>query len=211
MCSPEPWSTATAWATAASSPPGDVQWMTAGSGIIHQEMPKGDADGTDARVPAVGEPAVVAQDDGAALPGGEGGRHPGGQGRRRHAGPRRLRGVPGERRPGQRTSPPIRSISMCRCRRAERRPFLSDATRHAFAYVFAGEGKFCNASGPLAVPTKGSAGPTRRLPGTPRTVRSSSLTAATKLRCRRGMTASVSCSFRASRSRSPSPGTARSS
>src|SRR5512140_1636441 len=25
--------------------PGGVQWMTAGSGIIHQEMPKGDADG----------------------------------------------------------------------------------------------------------------------------------------------------------------------
>src|SRR3970040_1563003 len=25
--------------------PGDVQWMTAGSGIIHQEMPKGDAGG----------------------------------------------------------------------------------------------------------------------------------------------------------------------
>src|SRR5438094_8922901 len=25
--------------------PGDVQWMTAGSGIIHQEMPKGDARG----------------------------------------------------------------------------------------------------------------------------------------------------------------------
>ena len=25
---------------------GDVQWMTAGSGIIHQEMPKGDPDGT---------------------------------------------------------------------------------------------------------------------------------------------------------------------
>src|SRR4030042_2751317 len=24
---------------------GDVQWMTAGSGIIHQEMPKGDPDG----------------------------------------------------------------------------------------------------------------------------------------------------------------------
>ena len=24
---------------------GDVQWMTAGSGIIHQEMPKGDAQG----------------------------------------------------------------------------------------------------------------------------------------------------------------------
>jgi quercetin 2,3-dioxygenase len=25
--------------------PGDVQWMTAGRGIIHQEMPKGDAAG----------------------------------------------------------------------------------------------------------------------------------------------------------------------
>jgi len=25
--------------------PGDIQWMTAGSGIIHQEMPKGDASG----------------------------------------------------------------------------------------------------------------------------------------------------------------------
>jgi redox-sensitive bicupin YhaK (pirin superfamily) len=25
--------------------PGDVQWMTAGSGIIHQEMPKGDNNG----------------------------------------------------------------------------------------------------------------------------------------------------------------------
>src|SRR2546426_1589229 len=24
---------------------GDIQWMTAGSGIIHQEMPKGDAEG----------------------------------------------------------------------------------------------------------------------------------------------------------------------
>jgi quercetin 2,3-dioxygenase len=25
--------------------PGDVQWMTAGSGILHQEMPNGDPDG----------------------------------------------------------------------------------------------------------------------------------------------------------------------
>jgi hypothetical protein len=30
-----------------------------------------------------------------------------------------------------------------------------ETTRHAFAYVFAGTGKFCNASGPLAVPTEG--------------------------------------------------------
>jgi hypothetical protein len=37
-----------------------------------------------------------------------------------------------------------------------RRKTLSvETTRHAFAYVFAGGGKFCNASGPLAVPTEG--------------------------------------------------------
>jgi len=30
-----------------------------------------------------------------------------------------------------------------------------ETTRHAFAYVFAGAGKFCNASGPLDVPTEG--------------------------------------------------------
>jgi redox-sensitive bicupin YhaK (pirin superfamily) len=30
-----------------------------------------------------------------------------------------------------------------------------ETTRRAFAYVFAGAGKFCNASGPLAVPTEG--------------------------------------------------------
>jgi redox-sensitive bicupin YhaK (pirin superfamily) len=30
-----------------------------------------------------------------------------------------------------------------------------ETTRHAFAYVFEGSGKFCNASGPLSVPTEG--------------------------------------------------------
>ena len=35
----------TAWGTKVSSRGGDVQWMTAGSGIIHQEMPKGDESG----------------------------------------------------------------------------------------------------------------------------------------------------------------------
>ena len=48
---------------------GDVQWMTAGSGILHQEMPKGDPAGTHARLSAVGEPAEVAEDDRPALPG----------------------------------------------------------------------------------------------------------------------------------------------
>src|ERR1700736_2429324 len=38
---------------------GDVQWMTAGSGIIHQEMPKGDLS-ADAWLPVMGEPSVFA-------------------------------------------------------------------------------------------------------------------------------------------------------
>ena len=45
MCWPEPWSMATVWVIAASLRAGDVQWMTAGSGILHQEMPKGDDQG----------------------------------------------------------------------------------------------------------------------------------------------------------------------
>ena len=36
----------------------------------------------------------------------------------------------------------------------ERKTLPVETTRHAFAYVFAGAGKFCNASGPLAVPTE---------------------------------------------------------
>ena len=48
---------------------GDVQWMTAGSGILHQEMPKGDPERPHARLPAVGQPAGVAEDDDAALSG----------------------------------------------------------------------------------------------------------------------------------------------
>ena len=37
----------------------------------------------------------------------------------------------------------------------KRKKLPVETTRHAFAYVFAGGGKFCNASGPLAVPTEG--------------------------------------------------------
>jgi hypothetical protein len=40
-----------------------------------------------------------------------------------------------------------------------RRTLPVETTRHAFAYVFAGSGKFCNASGPLAVPTEVVGGP----------------------------------------------------
>jgi redox-sensitive bicupin YhaK (pirin superfamily) len=37
-----------------------------------------------------------------------------------------------------------------------RRSLPVETTRHAFAYVFAGSGKFCNASAPLEVPTEGA-------------------------------------------------------
>jgi redox-sensitive bicupin YhaK (pirin superfamily) len=36
----------------------------------------------------------------------------------------------------------------------KRKTLPVETTRHAFAYVFAGAEKFCNASGPLAVPTE---------------------------------------------------------
>ena len=36
----------------------------------------------------------------------------------------------------------------------KRKPLPVETTRHAFAYVFGGSGKFCNASGLLAVPTE---------------------------------------------------------
>ena len=55
---------------------GDVQWMTAGSGILHQEMPKGDKQGRIARLPALGEPALLPEDDRTALPGYRIARHP---------------------------------------------------------------------------------------------------------------------------------------
>jgi len=34
---------------------GDVQWMTAGSGIIHQEMPRGEKDGSMWGLPTMGQ------------------------------------------------------------------------------------------------------------------------------------------------------------
>ena len=37
----------------------------------------------------------------------------------------------------------------------KRKSLPLDTSRNAFAYVFAGSGKFCNASGPLSVPTEG--------------------------------------------------------
>ena len=83
-----------------------------------------------------------------------------------------------------------------------------ETTSQAFAYVFAGGGKFCNASKPLAVPSEpaGWADTSRRR--TPTTVRSSFSTGATTWKSRPATTGSGSCSSPDSRSASPWPGTA---
>jgi quercetin 2,3-dioxygenase len=133
---------------------GDVQWMTAGSGIIHQEMPKGDSAGrmhgfqlwgnlpsslkmTPPRYQEVGAVDIpeVTDDDGT-----------------------RVRIVCGsfwgQKGPvdGVAAEPVYLDVSVPPGRR---RTLPVETTRHAFAYVFAGGGKFCNASGPLDVPTEG--------------------------------------------------------
>ena len=134
---------------------GDVQWMTAGSGIIHQEMPHGDTEGkmhgfqlwanlpsalkmTPPRYQEVQSKDIpeVTDDDGTrvrVICGTVWG----------NTGP--IDGIAADPQyidvwvpPGKRKSIPV------------------ETTRHAFAYVFAGSGKFCNASDPLEVPTEGA-------------------------------------------------------
>ena len=131
---------------------GDIQWMTAGSGIIHQEMPKGDPAGRMhgfqlwANLPSplkmtapryqevkAGEIPVVSDDDGTEV------RIVSGEfwGK---AGP--VEGVAAD---------PIYLDVSVPPGRTKRLPV--ETTRHAFAYVFAGSGKFANASDPLPVKT----------------------------------------------------------
>jgi redox-sensitive bicupin YhaK (pirin superfamily) len=133
---------------------GDVQWMTAGSGIVHQEMPKGDRGGrmhgfqlwanlpaslkmTTPRyqdVQAVDIPEVT-EDDGT-----------------------RVRVVCGS---FWGTTGPVDGIAAdpiyidVEVPAGKTRTLSVETTRHAFAYVFSGSGKFCNASAPLEVPTEG--------------------------------------------------------
>jgi redox-sensitive bicupin YhaK (pirin superfamily) len=135
--------------------PGDVQWMTAGSGIVHQEMPRGDAKGRMhgfqlwANLPAslkmtspryqdirAAEIPEVMDDDGTAV--------------------RVICGsVQGRTGPvvGIAADPSYVDVTV---RPGLRKTIPVETSRHAFAYVFAGSGKFCNASGPLAVPTEGT-------------------------------------------------------
>ena len=166
---------------------GDVQWMTAGSGIIHQEMPKGDRRRAHARLSAVGEPSRVAQDDGAALPGGEGAptspssRTTMGRGCASFAGPS------GERRTRGRRRDRSRSTSTSRFPPGKRKiaPGRNDAKRVRLRVR--GRGKVLQCVGAaLACPPKRRAGRTRSLPRTPTTDRWCSSTVATRSPCRPG-------------------------
>src|SRR4051794_38618680 len=133
--------------------PGEVQWMTAGRGIIHQEMPKGDPLGrmhgfqlwanlpsslkmTAPRYQEIKAPEIpeVKDDDGTSVRiicGNFWGKR----------GP--VEGIAADPRYLDVTVPP-----------GKRKKLPVETANHAFAYVFAGSGKFCNASGPLAVPTE---------------------------------------------------------
>jgi quercetin 2,3-dioxygenase len=143
---------------------GDVQWMTAGSGIMHREMPKGDPNGrmhgfqlwanlpsslkmTAPRYQDVTSDAIpdVTDDDGTRVRvvcGSFWGK----------TGP--VDGVAADPRyldvavpPGVRTHLPV------------------ETSRHAFAYVFAGSGSFRDASAPRAVRTDIIGDPPRDVPG----------------------------------------------
>ena len=132
---------------------GDVQWMTAGSGIIHQEMPKGDEAGrmhgfqlwanlpsslkmTAPRYQEVKAPDIpgITDDDGTYV--------------RIVCGSFWGRTGPVD---GIAVEPTYLDVSVPPGRR---KTLPVETTRHAFAYVFSGSGKFCNASGPLEVPTE---------------------------------------------------------
>jgi redox-sensitive bicupin YhaK (pirin superfamily) len=137
---------------------GDVQWMTAGSGILHQEMPKGDPQGrmhgfqlwanlpaalkmTDPRYQDIPSSAIpeVTDDDGT-----------------------RARIICGEfwgkRGPveGVAADPSYLDISVPP---NQRKRLKVETTRNAFAYVFDGSGSFRDSSDPRAVLTDNAADP----------------------------------------------------
>jgi redox-sensitive bicupin YhaK (pirin superfamily) len=132
---------------------GDIQWMTAGSGIIHQEMPKGDREGRMhgfqlwANLPSAlkmtmpryqevkaAEIPEIIDDDGTAV--------------------RIICGkFWGKTGPvdGIAADPQYIDVTIPA---GVKKTLPVETKRNAFAYVFAGTGKFCNASQPLAVPTE---------------------------------------------------------
>jgi quercetin 2,3-dioxygenase len=132
---------------------GDVQWMTAGRGILHQEMPQGDAKGRMhgfqlwANLPASLKMAAPRYQD---IPGAEIPEVVDDDGTR-------VRIICGEfwgkRGPvdGVAADPRYLDISVPPGRR---KTFTVEASRQAFAYVFAGSGTFRDASQPFGVLTE---------------------------------------------------------
>ena len=132
---------------------GDVQWMTAGSGILHQEMPKGDRRGIMhgfqlwANLPSAqkmtkpryqdvvsSEIPEITDDDGTQV--------------------RIIIGdFRGKRGPvdGIAADPSYLDISVPP---GVKKTIPVDAYRHAFAYVFAGSGSFKDASNPIGILTE---------------------------------------------------------
>src|SRR3982075_350300 len=139
---------------------GDVQWMTAGSGILHQEMPKGDPHGRMhgfqlwANLPSslkmtrpryqdvvANDIPEVADDDGTTVRvicGDFWGRK----------GP--IEGVAADPRYLDVWVPP-----------GQKKRLAVETSRHAFAYVFAGSGSFRDASDPQGVLTEATDGSDR--------------------------------------------------
>lgn len=132
---------------------GDVQWMTAGSGIIHQEMPKGDKTGRMhgfqlwGNLPSslkmmkpryqeikAAEIPERTEDDGTHVRVVSGS----------------FWGLKGPVE-GVAADPIYLDVSVPPGRR---RTLPVETVRNAFAYIFSGSGKFCNASAPLDVPTE---------------------------------------------------------
>jgi quercetin 2,3-dioxygenase len=132
---------------------GDVQWMTAGRGILHQEMPQGDAKGRMhgfqlwANLPASLKMTAPRYQD---IPGAEVPEVDDDDGTR-------VRIICGEfwgkRGPveGVAADPRYLDISVPPGRR---KTFAVEASRQAFAYVFAGSGTFRDASQPFGVLTE---------------------------------------------------------
>jgi hypothetical protein len=186
--------------------PGDVQWMTAGRGVLHQEMPKGDEAGRMhgfqlwANLPAAlkmaapryqgvtaGEIPQVTDDDGTWV--------------RIVCGT--LWGATGPVE-GVAADPVYLDVSVPA---GKRKAFPVDVTRHAFAYVLAGSGRFCDASAPLAVPTEAVGWADTAPPAKVGTGCWCSSTAETRSRCTPGTRAFGSSSCRVGPSESRWPGT----
>ena len=134
---------------------GDIQWMTAGRGIIHQEMPHGDADGRMhgfqlwANLPSSLKMTAPRYQDVKAKDVPTAHDDDGTQVRVVCGSYRGTRGPVDD----VAAKPVYLDVSIPA---GKRKVLPVETTSQAFAYVFAGTGQFCNASKPLAVPTEGA-------------------------------------------------------